>query len=167
LTYGWAKLTGEMLAKETMRTSDTRVHIFRPMTIVGSNQSFDYPVPNYIRRVLDKVHTFNIWGDGTQTRDFIWIDDVIATVMAAINKDEFGPLNLCTGIPTSFNRFAETMFDVAKWRPAHIRHLLDKPIGCKFLCGDPYRMLNLYEPKYTLRSMITELLLEGGHFDQA
>jgi len=44
-----------------------------------------------------------IWGDGNQTRDFIYIDDIIDGIIEAVNVDTSTVVNLGTGVSTSFN----------------------------------------------------------------
>jgi len=46
-----------------------------------------------------------IWGDGTQTRDFVYIDDIVETIYK--NRDKKGVLDVGTGINTSFNRVVD------------------------------------------------------------
>ena len=46
-----------------------------------------------------------IYGDGTQTRDFIYIDDIIDNIIKY--KDEMGTIDIGTGINTSFNKIVE------------------------------------------------------------
>lgn len=44
-----------------------------------------------------------IYGDGTQTRDFVYIDDITDQILELVKKKETGIKNICTGINTSFN----------------------------------------------------------------
>jgi nucleoside-diphosphate-sugar epimerase len=50
-TYGWAKLTGEMLA-EHARTEGVKVQVFRPFSGYGGDQHRSYPFPKFIHRAL-------------------------------------------------------------------------------------------------------------------
>lgn len=158
-TYGWSKLTGEYLAK-FVREHGTKVYVFRPFSGYGADQDLTYPFPSFIDRIRRKVDQFEIWGDGTQVRDFIHMDDIVEAVMTTVDNDiQVDALNLGSGIATSFNHLASAMFGISKWKPKHgINHLLDKPIGVSYRVCDPSLMLSIYKPKYTLEERIEQIL---------
>jgi nucleoside-diphosphate-sugar epimerase len=158
MTYGWAKLTGEMLAEFAERQG-VRTHVFRPFSGYGEDQDLDYPFPSFVKRVVNREDPFDIWGDGTQVRDFIHMDDVVAATMTAVEYDVPGPVNLGWGVPTSFNDLAETMFKVSGWWPADgLRHHTDKPVGVHYRCSDNTKLLSFYEPKISLEDGIARAL---------
>jgi nucleoside-diphosphate-sugar epimerase len=158
-TYGWAKLSGEYLA-QFARKQGVNVHVFRPFSGYGERQDLDYPFPSFIKRVIDRVDDFEVWGDGTQVRDFIHMDDVVEATMNAIVLNIQYPLNLGTGRPVSFNEFAEVVFRVANWRPKNgLKHLLDKPVGVHYRCCDPTNMLKVYQPKITLEDGVRRAII--------
>lgn len=158
-TYGWSKLTGEYLAK-FVREQGTKVYVFRPFSGYGADQDLTYPFPSFIDRIHKKVEQFEIWGDGTQVRDFIHMEDIVEAVMSVVDNDiQIDALNLGSGIATSFNELAHTMFEIAKWQPTNgIKHLLDKPIGVSYRVCDPSLMISIYKPKYTLQERIEQIL---------
>ena len=78
-------------------------------------------------------------------RDFIHIDDVVSATMKAVELEILKPINLGSGIPTSFIELAETVFDVSGTRPSDgIKLLLEKPVGVHFRCSDPTLMHKFY-----------------------
>jgi nucleoside-diphosphate-sugar epimerase len=157
-SYGWAKLTGEMLASYA-RAAGIKVFIFRPFSGYGYDQDLNYPFPSFAKRIVDRVDQFEIWGDGSQVRDFIHIDDVVAGTMAFVDRDIQVPVNLGWGRPTSFNELAEMFFAISGWRPkSGVIHLLDKPKGVMYRCSDNTKMLEVYKPKITLEDGIKEAL---------
>lgn len=158
-TYGWSKLTGEYLAK-FVRTQGTKVYVFRPFSGYGADQDLSYPFPSFIDRINRRVSKFEIWGDGTQVRDFIHMDDIVEAVMTVVDNDlQVDALNLGSGIATPFNTLAEKMFEISKWSPAEgIKHLLEKPVGVSYRVCDPSLMLSIYKPKYTLEERIEQIL---------
>ena len=147
LTYGWAKLTGEMLASHARRAGLT-VHTYRPFSGYGSDQALDYPFPSFIKRGMDKADPFQIWGNGTQVRDFIHIQDIVEGALAGCLAD-IQIANLCTGIPTSFNDLAALVSKVAGYSPA-IEHLPSEPVGVHYRVGDPTFMKTFYKPQISL-----------------
>jgi nucleoside-diphosphate-sugar epimerase len=158
-TYGWAKLTGEYLAK-FVKDSGTNVYVFRPFSGYGEDQDLSYPFPSFIDRYKRRVDTFEIWGDGNQVRDFIHIDDVIESTMYVYeNRIKIDALNLGSGIDTSFNQLAEKIFNISKWKPKNgILHLADKPVGVQFRVCNPEEMFKIYKPKYSFEERLEMIL---------
>jgi nucleoside-diphosphate-sugar epimerase len=158
-TYGWAKLTGEYLAK-FVKEQGTKVYVFRPFSGYGIDQDLTYPFPSFIDRIKRKVSQFEIWGDGTQVRDFIHMDDIVDAVMTVVDNDiQADAFNLGSGIATSFNDLAETMFQISGWRPENgILHLIHKPIGVSYRVCNPDLMYSFYKPQYTLEERIEQYL---------
>lgn len=156
MTYGWAKLTGEMLA-EYARKQGVNVHVFRPFSGYGEDQDLDYPFPSFIKRIKDEVPEFEIWGDGTAVRDFIHIDDIVGAVMKAVELDIQEPINLGSGEATSFNELADMCMAISG-HEVPIKHLLDKPVGVQYRVSDNTRMLEFYKPKISLQEGIKRAL---------
>ncbi len=157
-TYGWAKLSGEYLATFA-RKYGVKTYVFRPFSGYGETQDLDYPFPSFIKRVKDKEEEFEIWGDGTQVRDFIHIEDVVEATIKAVELDIQKPINLGSGVPTSFNELAELIFEVSNWRPSKgIKHRPDKPVGVMYRCSNNSRMLDFYTPKISLEEGIRRSL---------
>lgn len=132
LTYGWSKLTGEYLALLTAAKHGHHITCYRPFSGYGEDQDLCYPFPSVLRRALQAEHPLTVWGSGLQMRDFIYIEDCIDGMLLIGEKIGNGSaVNLCTGIPTSFNEFARLA-----WMSAHgseegftVRNTTSKPEG--------------------------------------
>jgi len=156
-TYGWAKLTGEMLAKKA-REKGVNVYVFRPFSGYGEDQDLDYPFPSFINRAKNKVETFDIWGDGEQVRDFVHIDDIFDTVMAVVEANYQEPVNIATGRATSFNDLFNLIYDGLD-KPK-INYLQTAPKGVKYRVGSIDLMSKFHTPKVTLEEGIKRSLNE-------
>lgn len=156
LTYGWAKLSGEMLAKHASGYG-LDILVLRPFSGYGEDQDLTYPFPSFIDRIKERHNPFVIWGNGEQVRDFIHIEDIVDCTMQAVREGIPGPLNLGSGEPTSFNELAQMMFEVAKVSPA-IRHLTEKPVGVSFRCSDNNKMSSFYKQRISLEDGIKRAL---------
>jgi nucleoside-diphosphate-sugar epimerase len=152
LTYGWAKLTGETLAKYASNEG-LRVHVFRPFSGYGEDQDLDYPFPSFIARGKRKDNPFEIWGTGEQVRDFIHIEDVVSATLEAVNQDIQGPVNLGCGRATSFNELAKLVSTEVGYTP-EIKHILGAPEGVSYRVCDPSKLLTFYTPKISLEEGI-------------
>lgn len=155
LTYGWVKLTGEMLANY-VRKEGLKISIFRPFSGYGTDQDPAYPFRAFIERSKSKANPFDIWGDGNQTRDFIHIEDVVRATMAGIEAD-VEVANLCTGRATDFNTLAQMVATQAGYQPA-FRRVQDAPQGVSYRVGDPTYMNTFYTPTITLEEGIARAL---------
>lgn len=156
LTYGWSKLTGEMLA-EYAQKEGVRVHVFRPFSGYGSDQALDYPFPSFVQRAKRQYKDFKIWGNGEQVRDWIHIDDVVDATMAAVTEDVEGPINLCSGRPTKFTELAEAMMKEAGYQ-GRVCPDSNMPTGVMYRVGDPTKLNKFYIPKISLEEGIRRAL---------
>lgn len=148
-SYGWVKLTGERLAGWCEQECGLRTHVFRPFSGYGTDQALDYPFPSFVARAVGRANPFDVWGDGTQARDFIHIDDIVAAVLTVIEADACGPLNLGTGRATTFNELASMCAGVVGYTP-RLRHLTAEPVGAHHRVADVRRLGSFYTPKVTL-----------------
>jgi GDP-L-fucose synthase len=138
MTYGWAKLTNEYLARLAFERHGLKSVCYRPFSGYGEDQDDAYPFPSICKRVLahrgEKV--LSVWGAGTQMRDFIHIDDCVEGVLRTMDQIEDGDaINLSTGIYTSFIEFARTAAGLLGFDP-EVRGLSDKPAGVHARAGD-------------------------------
>lgn len=156
MTYGWAKLTGEFCL-QYLEEAGIRVHVFRPFSGYGTDQDLDYPFPSYIRRANLKLDPFEVWGDGTQVRDFIHMRDIVDAVDEAIKQDITGAVNLGSGVATPFNDLKRIVCEIAGYNP-EIKHVGTAPVGVMFRCSDNTKMLSFYKPKISLEEGIERAL---------
>lgn len=155
-SYGLAKLTGEQLVPY-VEAEGCRVHVLRPMSGYGADQSTDYPFPSFIQRAKRRDDPFEIWGTGRQTRDWIHVDDIVGATLATIEQDIAGPVNLGTGRSVSFNQLAELVCAEAGYQP-ELRHILGAPDGVQYRVADPTKLLTYYRPTVTLEEGIRRAL---------
>jgi len=77
--YGWAKRFGELVAKTYAQEFKLGVSIVRPYNCYGPRDDFNpatsHVIPALIRRVLSKEDPIVVWGDGTATRSFLYVED--------------------------------------------------------------------------------------------
>jgi nucleoside-diphosphate-sugar epimerase len=155
-SYGWAKLTGEKLAAYA-EAEGCRILIPRPFSGYGEDQADCYPFPAFIRRAKERQDPFEIWGDGSSTRDWIHVDDLVGATLALLDADATGPVNLGWGRATSFDELARIVCTAAGYRP-QLKHRTDAPQGVHHRVSDPSRMLNHFVPTVTLEEGVRRAL---------
>lgn len=155
-TYGLAKLTGENLARYA-EAEGCRILIPRPFSGYGEDQDDCYPFPAFIRRAVRREDPFEIWGDLGSTRDWIHIDDIVGAVLAGLDQDVTGPVNLGWGYATPFGELASAVTEAAGYAP-RFKHLPTAPQGVHHRVCDPSRMLSFYRPRVSLEEGIRRAL---------
>jgi UDP-glucose 4-epimerase len=85
--YATSKLLDEFLALGYGKEYQTPVIVVRLFNTVGPRQSSRYGMvlPNFVKRALDGKPII-VHGDGTQTRSFTWVGDVVWAMMALVNE---------------------------------------------------------------------------------
>ena len=141
MSYGWAKLTGEYLARLAHQHYGLDVICYRPFSGYGEDQDLTYPFPSICRRALQSrgAPEITVWGTGDQMRDFIHIDDAVSFVLASVDSICNGDaLNLSSGELTSFKRLASLATNAAGFDPVVVG-TSDKPEGVFARGGDRAR----------------------------
>ena len=120
MSYGWAKLTHEYLAKLAYQKHGINSVTYRPFSGYGEDQDLAYPFPSICKRVIENKNNLklNVWGTGHQMRDFIHISDCVNGVISTMDKVNDGsPINLSTGVLTSFIEFTKMAADISGYNP--------------------------------------------------
>lgn len=127
--YGFTKMAGEVLAYNAAKYGVNTLCI-RPFSGYGPGQPPDYPMTSIIRRALKREDPIHVWGPGTQTRDFIHVQDMIRITERRIRAgiEGYQTLNLGSGKATSFIELASIVADLQGYLPQVVA-LPDKPFG--------------------------------------
>ncbi len=145
MSYGWAKLTCEYLAKLASEKYGMKSVVYRPFSGYGEDQDDTYPFPSIVKRVMAHVGEpeIRVWGSGRQMRDFIHIEDCMDGILKTMDRiDDAGAVNLSTGIYTSFIDFAKRAAGLCGYAP-DVHGTSDKPEGVFARGGDTEKQRNL------------------------
>ncbi len=154
--YGWVKLTGERLAA-AYRAQGGAVTVVRPFSGYGEDQSASFPFGAFRDRARRREDPFVIWGSGEHVRDWVHVDDVVGAVLAAVDADHDGPLNIATGDGTSMAELAAMFCAEAGYDPT-FKYLPDRPAGVAYRVGDPTLLNEVYIPRVTLAEGVKRAL---------
>jgi GDP-L-fucose synthase len=88
-----------------------------PANLYGPRDNFDldsaHVIPALIRKMLDATGEVVLWGDGSPTREFLYVEDCAEGLLLAADRYDGGePVNLGTGVETSIRELAETIADL-------------------------------------------------------
>lgn len=115
--YGWEKLFSERLYFAFNRNYDIQVRVARFHNIFGPEGTWrggKEKAPAAIcRKVAESTGEVEIWGDGKQTRSFLFIDECIEAVRRLMESDFMGPVNIGSEEMVTINQLVQITADVA------------------------------------------------------
>jgi nucleoside-diphosphate-sugar epimerase len=119
--YGWEKLMSEMICQEywaerRMKTAIARFHnVYGPHgTWDGGREKAPAALTRKVIEALDSNRLeIDIWGDGSQTRSFMYIDDCLKGTQMILDSDIVEPLNLGSDELVTINQLVDIVEDIA------------------------------------------------------
>ena len=133
--YGWEKLFSERLYMAYARNCGIEVHIARFHNIFGPEGTWcggKEKAPAAMCRKVAEVPDgaeIEIWGDGEQTRSFLYIDECIEGVRRLMDSDYSGPVNIGSDEMISINNLALMAADIAE-KEVGLNHI-EGPLGVR------------------------------------
>ncbi len=133
--YGWEKLFSEHLYLAFNRNYGMDVRIARFHNIFGPEGSWkdgrEKAPAAFCRKVAESPDggEIEMWGDGLQTRSFLYIDECLEAVRRLMKSNFMGPVNIGSEEMVSINHLAEMIMDIAGKRLS-IKHI-PGPLGVR------------------------------------
>jgi nucleoside-diphosphate-sugar epimerase len=133
--YGWEKLFSERLYFAFARNHNIQVRVARFHNIFGPQGTWRggrEKAPAAICRKVSEVEEggeVEVWGDGNQTRSFLYVDECVEGVRRLMESDFSGPVNIGSDEMVTLNQLAELAMTVAGKR-VRIRHIAG-PLGVR------------------------------------
>jgi len=133
--YGWEKLFSERMYLAYHRNHGLAVRIARFHNIFGPegawNNGREKAPAALCRKVAEAEDggAIEIWGDGKQTRSFLYIDECLEGVRRLMDSDFFGPVNIGSEEMITINGLAEMIMDIAG-KALTIKHVYG-PLGVR------------------------------------
>lgn len=133
--YGWEKLFSERFYLAANRNYGIEVRIARFHNIFGPEGSWidgrEKAPAAMCRKVAETPDggQIEMWGDGTQTRSFLYIDECLEGVGRLMESDFMGPVNIGSEEMVTINQLAEMVMDIAG-KSLTINHI-DGPLGVR------------------------------------
>jgi nucleoside-diphosphate-sugar epimerase len=133
--YGWEKLFSERLYMSYMRNYGVGVRVARFHNIfgpLGTWQGGREKAPAALCRKIAETPDggeIEIWGDGKQTRSFLYVDECVEAVRRLTESDFTGPVNIGSEEMVTINRLAEMIMEIAG-KKVNFRHI-PGPLGVR------------------------------------
>jgi len=133
--YGWEKLFSERLYAAYQRNHGIEIHVARFHNIFGPQGTWcggREKAPAAICRKVAETPAggeIEIWGDGKQTRSFLYVDECVEGVRRLMESDFAGPVNIGSEEMVTINQLAEMAMEIGGKR-LRIRHV-DGPLGVR------------------------------------
>lgn len=161
--YAESKLIAERYCLSYNQSNQLKTVVLRFFNVYGPRQSmnaYSGVITLFINKVNQKEPLI-VYGDGSQTRDFVNVRDIVDAILAAMRneKAEGEVFNIGSGKPTSINELAKTVLELGnvdleikyeKHRTGDIEHSLADITKARKLLG--------YEPKVNLSDGLRELI---------
>ena len=138
--YGWEKLFSERLYLSFARNHGLSVRVARFHNIYGPEGAWNNgkeKAPSAICRKVAEVEDggeIEIWGDGKQTRSFLYIDDCLDAIRLMMQNDFVGPVNVGSEEMISINDFAHLVARISE-KAIKIKNI-SGPTGVRGRCSD-------------------------------
>src|ERR1700688_3506256 len=157
--YGWEKLFAEELCKYyrhdyRLATYAVRFHnVYGPLgTFEGGKEKAPAAISRKVALARDGGE-IEIWGDGEQTRSFMYVDDCVEGLLRLMASQHHDALNLGTDRLVTINQLVDLVSTVAD-KKLVMRHDLSKPQGVRGRNSDNTRLKQVlgWEPKVSLEA---------------
>ena len=157
--YGWEKLFSERMCRHFYEDYKLDVKVARYHNIYGPNGTYDggrekAPAAlcrKIINSILNNDNEIDVWGDGEQTRSFLYIEDCVEATLNFFDSEFHGPINIGSEEKVSINQMIDKI-EVISNKKVNRNYQLDKPKGVRGRNSDNtlIRKQLGWNPKYDL-----------------
>ena len=157
--YGWEKLFSERMARHFREDFGIKTRVARYHNVYGPIGTFEggrEKAPAALSRkiaeaVLSGKHEIEIWGDGEQTRSFMYVDDCVEGTLRVTAGDSPEPVNVGSSELVSINQMVSIIEQIAGITVKR-NHKLDAPLGVRGRNSDNTLIQEIYgwEPSIRL-----------------
>ena len=151
---GWLNRYMEEMIRFYHSTKRFKAGIVRPTAVYGPYDQFadekSHIIPANIKRALSKESPYVVWGDGTPVRDFVYVDDVVESILLVLTRHcEAEAINVGSGQPITIGDAVKTILAVCE-NNSPIEYDPSKPSSLPFRAVNTDRHDTLFEtPKRT------------------
>ena len=159
---GWTKRFTEILCRmygEKLSRPMTTI-VLRPTNVYGPRDDFRFEtshvIPALIRKSVERWNPIEVWGDGSEVRDAIYVDDMVeAMVQAAVKLEHYTALNIGLGAGHSVRELLTMILELDGYADAKIKFDPSKPTMI------PIRLVDTAKAKQLLGFRARTAIREG------
>lgn len=147
---GWMKLFTEKMCEmyATKIKYPMTTIVVRPGNIYGPYDDFDWEtshvIPALIRKAVERHDPFEVWGDGKDIKDFIFVEDLVNGLLLAMEKmEKYDPINIGGGKPITIGQVLKATLEAEGYKPRVVFNT-SKPTMI------PIRLINISKAKKIL-----------------
>ena len=158
--YGWEKLFSERMCRHFQEDFNLETRVVRYHNIYGPLGTYNggrekAPAAlcrKIITSILDNQNEIDVWGDGEQTRSFLYIEDCVEATLNFFDSEFHGPINIGSEEKVSINEMIDKI-EIISNKKVNRNYQLDKPKGVRGRNSDNtlIRKQLGWNPKYNLR----------------
>ncbi len=166
--YGWEKLFSERMCRHFFEDYGLDVKVARYHNIYGPNGTYDggrekAPAAlcrKVINSIIEKKNEIDVWGDGEQTRSFLYIDDCVEATLKFFYSEHHGPINIGSEEKVSINEMIDKI-EIISNKKVNRNYQLDKPKGVRGRNSDNNLIREKlgWEPRYNLHQGLEKTYL--------
>jgi GDP-D-mannose 3',5'-epimerase len=137
--YGWEKLFSERMCRHFMEDYGIQVRVARYHNIYGPFGTYDggrekAPAAlcrKIIQSKINKENKIQVWGDGEQTRTFLYVDDCVEGTLRLFESNHSEPVNIGSDEQVSINQMIKIIEGISNTEKLELEYQLDKPKGVR------------------------------------
>ena len=158
--YGWEKLFSERMCRHFTEDFGLPTRVLRYHNVYGPLGTFDggrekAPAAlcrKIINAKINNINEIEVWGDGQQTRSFMYIDDCLIGTQKIFNSETSEVFNLGSSEQVSINQMIEIIEEISDYK-VNKKYLLDKPKGVRGRSSDNSMLKSQFawEPSVSLK----------------
>jgi len=150
--YGWEKLFSERMCRHFLEDYEINARVARYHNVYGPDGTWDGGREKAPAAICRKViqakisgeHEIEVWGDGEQTRSFMYIDDCIFGTQMLMHSDIIEPLNIGSAQMVTINELVDIAENIAGIKVKR-NYNLDAPKGVRGRSSDNTLIKKLFD----------------------
>lgn len=165
LGYGRMRRYFEHLAEFVASRSNVKVALVRPTAVYGPHDDFNpatsHVIPALVRKAVDKLDPFEVWGTGDEMRDFLHVEDFARGCLLALEKHaDCDPINIGSGSAVTVRQVVDIILQAAGHGTATVRFDASKPTAIPVRLVDTSKAKRLlgFEPRISIEDGLRDLV---------
>jgi len=161
---GWMKRYCETYCKYISSISTTKFGIIRATAIYGPHDNINpdecHVIPALILKVINKDNPLEVWGNGNQVRDFIYVQDVVEAFIRCVDlHPNCDPINVATGRATTVKEVLNILLELEAFKPEVIlKNNMPSMIPVRLVNTEKAKKVLMWESTVTLENGLSKTI---------